>query len=197
MRLLVVAAIVASACGSGSAPISCELAGDHLYALSTVRELRTKLVELCVSSEWSAAARTCVAGVPSLDDLPSCKSELGASADPLDAAVRTARVVRTKLEAEKRSGIRIDLPNSRETEIDPGVASLVLEINKGADVIVGGKAIRDSDLDNLFRAAYMRDHETQVILKAARDVPHATLVNLMERAKQAGLTRLAIGTQPE
>jgi biopolymer transport protein ExbD len=32
------------------------------------------------------------------------------------------------------------------------------------------------------------------VLKADKGVAHGRVVNLMERAKQAGLTRLAIGT---
>ena len=54
--------------------------------------------------------------------------------------------------------------------------------------------MRDPDLDNLFRAAFARDKQTQVVLKADKGVSHGKVVNLMERAKQVGLTRLAIGT---
>ena len=39
-----------------------------------------------------------------------------------------------------------------------------------------------------------RDKTTQVVLKADKGVAHGRVVNLMERAKEAGLTRLAIGT---
>ena len=54
--------------------------------------------------------------------------------------------------------------------------------------------IPDTEIDNLFRAAFARDKNTQVVLKADKGVQHGRVVNLMERAKQAGLTRLAIGT---
>ena len=70
----------------------------------------------------------------------------------------------------------------------------MLVIPISGDVVVGGKTMRDSDLDNLFRAAFTRDKGTQVVLKADKGVQHGRVVNLMERAKQAGLTRLAIGT---
>ena len=52
----------------------------------------------------------------------------------------------------------------------------------------------DAELDNLFRAAFTRDKNTQVVLKADKGVAHGRVVNLMERAKHAGLTRLAIAT---
>lgn len=97
-------------------------------------------------------------------------------------------------EVEKRSGLKVNLPQGQAQEIDPSKASLVLVIPLTGDVDVGGKRIGDGDLDNLFRAAFSRDKNTQVVLKADKGVPHGRVVNLMERAKQAGLTRLAIGT---
>ena len=99
-----------------------------------------------------------------------------------------------QVEQEKRSGIKVNLPSGAAQEIDPSKASLVLVIPIHGDVVVGGKAMLDTDLDNLFRAAFTRDKATQVVLKADKGVQHGRVVNLMERAKQAGLTRLAIGT---
>ncbi len=97
-------------------------------------------------------------------------------------------------EVEKRSGLKVNLPQGQAQEIDPSKASLVIVIPLSGDVDVGGKRIADADLENLFRAAFARDKNTQVVLKADKGVQHGRVVNLMERAKQAGLTRLAIGT---
>jgi biopolymer transport protein ExbD len=95
---------------------------------------------------------------------------------------------------EKRSGIKVNLPSGAAQEIDPSKASLVLVVPINGDVVVGGKPMKDTELDNLFRAAFARDKQTQVVLKADTGVQHGRVVNLMERAKQVGLTRLAIGT---
>jgi biopolymer transport protein ExbD len=97
-------------------------------------------------------------------------------------------------EVEKRSGIKVNLPSGAAQEIDPSKASLVLVVPINGDVVVGGKPMKDVELDNLFRAAFARDKQTQVVLKADKGVAHGKVVNLMERAKQVGLTRLAIGT---
>jgi biopolymer transport protein ExbD len=97
-------------------------------------------------------------------------------------------------EQEKKSGIKVNLPQGQAQEIDPSKASLVLVIPLDGDVSVGGKQMHDGDLDPLFRAAFARDKTTQVVLKADKGVQHGRVVNLMERAKQAGLTRLAIAT---
>jgi biopolymer transport protein ExbD len=95
---------------------------------------------------------------------------------------------------QKKSGIKISLPSGQSQEIDPTKASLVLEVPVSGDVVVGGKPVPDGNLENLFRAAYTRDKTTQVVLKADKGVQHGRVVNLMERAKVIGLTRLAIGT---
>lgn len=97
-------------------------------------------------------------------------------------------------EQEKKSGLRINLPQGKAQEIDTSKASLVLMIPLQGDIEVGGKRLSDAAMDNLFAAAFQRDKATQVILKADQGVPHGKVVNLMERAKSAGLTRLAIGT---
>ncbi|HVK76068.1 MAG TPA: biopolymer transporter ExbD, partial [Kofleriaceae bacterium] len=76
----------------------------------------------------------------------------------------------------------------------PSKASLVLLIPVQGEIVVGGQTVVDKDLDNLFRAAFTRDKNTQVVLQADKGVPHGRVVNVMERAKAAGLTRLAIGT---
>src|SRR5262245_37011752 len=97
-------------------------------------------------------------------------------------------------EIEKKSGLKVNLPQGQAQEIDPTKASLVLVIPIKGDIDVGGKRIPDTEIDNLFRAAFTRDKNTQVVLKADKGVQHGRVVNLMERAKQAGLSKLAIGT---
>ena len=97
-------------------------------------------------------------------------------------------------EVEKRSGLKVNLPSGQAQEINVKEQSLVLVIPISGDVSVGGKLMRDDQLDAVFHAAFQKDKKTQVVLKADRGVAHGRVVNIMERAKQAGLTRLAIGT---
>ena len=107
---------------------------------------------------------------------------------------KQATVKQEQAEIEKKSGLKVNLPSGQAQEIDPSKASLVLVIPIQGDINVGGKTIPDTEIDNLLRAAFARDKNTQVVLKADKGVQHGRVVNIMERAKQAGLTRLAIGT---
>ena len=97
-------------------------------------------------------------------------------------------------EIEKRSGIKVNLPSGQAQEIDPSKASLVLVVPITGDITVAGHAIKETELDNLFRTQFARDKTTTVVLKADKGVAHGRVVNIMERAKAAGLTKLAIGT---
>jgi biopolymer transport protein ExbD len=97
-------------------------------------------------------------------------------------------------EVEKKSGLKVNLPSGAAQEIDTSKQSLVLVIPLSGDISVGGKVMRDDQIDGLFQAAFQKDKATQVVLKADRGVAHGRVVNIMERAKQAGLTHLAIGT---
>lgn len=108
---------------------------------------------------------------------------------------REEKAKQDQAEIEKRSGIKINLPSGQAQELDPEKAQpLVLEIPLAGDILVGGKPVADDRIDNMFRLAFTRDKSTQVVLKADKGVAHGRVVGLMERAKQAGLTRLAIGT---
>ena len=97
-------------------------------------------------------------------------------------------------EAQKKSGLKITLPPGKAAELDSSKESLVIEVPLQGDVAVGGKQFPDTALDNLFAAAFQKDKLIQVVIKADKGVAHGRVVNLMERAKQAGLTHLAIGT---
>jgi biopolymer transport protein ExbD len=109
-------------------------------------------------------------------------------------ATTAAEKVQKKVEEDKRAGLKVNLPTGAAQEIDPTKASLVLVVPVSGDIQVNGKLIPDKDIDNLFKAAFQRDKATQVVLQADRGVSHGRVVDLMERAKNAGLTRLAIGT---
>lgn len=120
-------------------------------------------------------------------------SALAVQAEAQEEKKKTDEVME-QVEAEKRSGLKVNLPSGAAQEIDVTRASLVLLIPVQGDIVVDGKTIADGDLDNLFRASFTKDKTTQVVLQADKGVPHGRVVNVMERAKAAGLTRLAIGT---
>ncbi len=121
-------------------------------------------------------------------------SALASQLDKQSDRRKTQEVVE-KLEAEKKSGLKVNLPSGDAQELDVSRASLGLTIPMSGDIQVGGKPIPDADIDNLLRSAYVRDKEMQVVLFVDQGVAHGRVVNIMERAKRAGLARLIFGTK--
>lgn len=97
-------------------------------------------------------------------------------------------------EQEQKSGLRVNLPQGQAQEIDTSKPSLVLVVPVNGDIQIAGKPVTDVELDRVFRNAFARDKSTQVVLKADKSVAHGRVVNLMERAKAAGLAHIAIAT---
>lgn len=122
-------------------------------------------------------------------------SALAVQAEAQEEKKRTEEVIED-VEAAKRSGLKVTLPSGAAQEIDMKKESLILLIPVDGEIMVSGRLIKDDELDNLFLAAFTKDKSTQVVLQADKGVPHGRVVNVMERAKAAGLTRLAIGTSP-
>ncbi len=94
----------------------------------------------------------------------------------------------------KSSGLKINLPSGEAREIDPGSKSLVVSVNKDGTVLVNEKQVPDKDVERIFQAAFSRDANTQVVIRADAGVSHGLVVSIMERAKRVGLSRLAIAT---
>jgi biopolymer transport protein ExbD len=95
---------------------------------------------------------------------------------------------------DKKSGIKVNLPSGQSQDIDMTKTPLIVTITVEGQVMVAGKQLTGNDVDGLFRAAFARDKNTQIVINADKGVQHGVVVNIMNRAKTAGLTKLAIAT---
>ncbi len=104
------------------------------------------------------------------------------------------------VKTEKRSGIKVDLPSGSALEIDPSKLSLVVSISAQGEIAVLNQQgqeqrVSDADLDRVFASAFKAGKDTQVVIKADKGTSHGFVVGVMEKAKSAGLLRLAIQTR--
>lgn len=104
------------------------------------------------------------------------------------------RELEKQIELEKRSGLKVNLPSGASQDIDIRRASVVIILHANGDPIVSGTVVPMDKLDALFERAYELDNDTQVVFQVDKGVEHGKVVTMMEKAKAAGLTRLAIGT---
>lgn len=115
------------------------------------------------------------------------RAELVARQERLEAEL-------AEIQERKRSGLKVTLPQGSSTDVDPTLTSLIVVVPAAGPVVVGGRSMTDAELETAFRAAFARDSKTQVVIQSETGAPHGRVVAVMELAKAAGLTRLAIGT---
>jgi biopolymer transport protein ExbD len=78
----------------------------------------------------------------------------------------------------------------------PPRAQLALTIADDGRLWLAGTAIELDALGAELAKRAAKDPELSLVIQAGRGVAHAVVVKVMERAKQAGITHLAIGTAP-
>jgi biopolymer transport protein ExbD len=91
-------------------------------------------------------------------------------------------------------GIKVNLPESITEEIIRERDELIIVMNKDNTIFVDGRTISSEDLTLLLTRTAQKSQETLVIIQADQDVSHGNVVRMMDRAKKAGLKRLAIAT---
>jgi len=99
------------------------------------------------------------------------------------------------VETASRAGMKVNLPKGATKEIDPGAKSLVITVLHSGEIMVQGQKVQMADLSRLFASAFAKDPLTQVIIEADQKVEHGQVVQVMEAAKMAGLSKLAIAVK--
>jgi biopolymer transport protein ExbD len=92
-------------------------------------------------------------------------------------------------------GFHVNLPKGAKSEAGGVARDLTVAILADGRAVVAGKVLDDAALAAAFAAAHGRSPETLVLFQADEGVPHGRVVRVMEQAREAGLTRLAIATR--
>jgi biopolymer transport protein TolR len=92
-------------------------------------------------------------------------------------------------------GIDIQLPSSETNTIAPD-ERLVVTVEKDGKVFLNKERVPQDNLEGAFAAARDRNPSVSVYLRADQAVPYGLVVRVMDAAKQAGLARLGMVTEP-
>jgi biopolymer transport protein ExbD len=92
-------------------------------------------------------------------------------------------------------GFQVNLPKGARADAGGIARDLTVAILADGRVVVAGKVQDDAALRATFAAARGRSPETLVLFQADEGVPHGQVVRVMEQAREAGLSRLAIATR--
>ena len=94
-------------------------------------------------------------------------------------------------------GFKVNLPKGGKGDVAGVSRDLTVAILADGRVVVGGKVLDPTALKAAFAEAKAQAGEPLVLFQADEGVPHGRVVQVMEQAREAGLTRLAIATRSE
>ncbi|MGE5185655.1 MAG: ExbD/TolR family protein [Acidobacteriota bacterium] len=194
------AALLAVALGcSGSHAPPCTDVADHAmslvglfgsaadYPVDPRAPFRAIVVRRCEDDAWPAAARTCMRAAARRGDFLACRTQL----TPAQASALAADV--DALENAPVAVAKKPAPPAAPATTTP---SVVIDVRADGTLAIAGRPVDDAALDRELGAIAAAARDTQIVVHAAPGVSHGAVVHVLERAKQAGLSRLAISTGP-
>lgn len=92
-------------------------------------------------------------------------------------------------------GITVDLPDARAPQVAPRDGDIRVAVTPAGEIRLNGAPVTLQALGARLRELAGESRDPQVLIRADRLVPHGLVVAVMDAARSAGLTRLAIMTQ--
>ena len=94
-------------------------------------------------------------------------------------------------------GITVDLPDASAPQMAPRDGDIRVAVTSAGGIRLDGAPVTLEALGARLRELAGERRDPQVLIRADRLVPHGLVVAVMDAARSAGLTRLAIMTQRE
>jgi biopolymer transport protein ExbD len=96
------------------------------------------------------------------------------------------------------AGFKVNLPTGSESdEVTQLADELVVAVLADGTVIARGEQVSPEELDQIFQDEAKRNANKVVLVQADEEAIHRRVVQVMEAARKAGLSNLAIATKPE
>ncbi|NOX37436.1 MAG: biopolymer transporter ExbD [Calditrichaeota bacterium] len=96
----------------------------------------------------------------------------------------------------EQPGVKLDLPKAKSTELQR-IEKAVLTVTADEQLIFQGKSIDLSTLPEVLQQAMSESQDRSLIIAADENVHHGLVVKIMDIAKQSGVEKLIISTEPE
>ncbi|MBI3755340.1 MAG: biopolymer transporter ExbD [Deltaproteobacteria bacterium] len=91
---------------------------------------------------------------------------------------------------------KIKLPKAVSAEAEAG-KGITLSIATGGVIYLNSKAVKMEGLFDSIKSELKTASDRTVIIKADKDIPHGTVVKVLDTAKRAGAEKLSIAIEPE
>jgi biopolymer transport protein ExbD len=96
----------------------------------------------------------------------------------------------------KESGLDMKLPAAKSTEIVPQEdLDITVALTRDDKIVVEGKEVSEANLQVLMAQHAKTNKETRVVIKGDESIEYKRVIRVMDIAKQAGLPKVALGTQ--
>lgn len=94
-------------------------------------------------------------------------------------------------------GIKVNLPRSSAEKVTKEKQEVQVVITEDNRILIDGVSVDAGELAQRFVGVGRKAPQTLVVIKADTRALHGTVVEVMDIAKESGLNRLAIATQPK
>jgi len=94
-------------------------------------------------------------------------------------------------------GIKVELPKAAYERVFREKKEIRVSITRKNRIYVDRKRVNLKELEKIFRERAKRAPQTMVIIRADSRALHGKVVEVMDLAKSAGLSKLAIATRPK
>jgi biopolymer transport protein ExbD len=97
-----------------------------------------------------------------------------------------------------RPGVNLNLPKTVTREGAPETdKDLTITVAAEGGLYIDGKLVDDAAVQGKLMATSQKDKEARVLVKGDRTVPYARVMDVMDMARQAGLTHITLPTEPK
>lgn len=93
------------------------------------------------------------------------------------------------------AGLAVDLPRASSADAATTPQDLIVALTRDGEHVMNGRLVARDDLDAEFAAYAKASPRGLVVVQADQDVPHGGVVDVIDRAKANGLSRVVIATQ--
>ena len=91
-------------------------------------------------------------------------------------------------------GIKVNLPDAVTEEIIREREEVIIVMDKNDSIFINSNPVAIEQISSVLTESAQKNKDTLVIIQADQEVSHGKVVRMMDIAKRAGLTQLAIAT---
>jgi biopolymer transport protein ExbD len=96
----------------------------------------------------------------------------------------------------EQPGMKLELPETKTQEV-ARVEQLTIFVSKDGEIFLNDQPVELSELSGQLNQYKDQENKQTLILKADRAASHGLIVQIMDVAKQMGLSKIVIGTRTE